>query len=816
MKTGTLTAWLARAPLRTLLLIILVWGLIIGDVVDERRSLIGETTARNDAIASTLALQTAETLLQVDQMLAGLVRDIADLPEDGQGFSPRLHEMLARRAASEPGIASVFVTDEYGIVRHSSHEPVSPGADQSTREWYIGPAAASDERTYIAATIRLRSSSNAVEPGFVMSRRLGRGPESFNGVIAATVPVLKLTSLYAKLSPGEGRTIALWRDDGSLMAEWPNLHGEYPQHDSQEVRQRQIGDGLVTDVMSGREVVRASEDVPGFDLHVVVASDLVPLLAENWDRTLYRGLAVASLTTLALVMAAWWSHRVQDRARRMRIKAQRAQERLASVVNSLDELVWSFDPARRKLSILGRESPRHTRLSRNLEAAFGITAELANLRNPLRDVVWTTRESVIEQEVVQDDGSIAWLLVRGRGVADDHGRIIQVEGIAGDITARKAADAQLQHNRRLQALGQLTGGIAHDFNNLLGIVVGNLELVAKTADTAPAVAGRIDAALAAALRGAELTTKLLGLSRPRPERSQVVDCNDVAVSIRNLAATILPSSITLDLDLDPPGCLVRVDAGGLQDALMNLVLNARDAMPEGGWLTIATRRRHVDDPATLNLPGIGPHVVVTVRDTGTGMTPEVLERIFEPYFTTREPGRGAGLGLSQVFAFVRGASGAVTARSTPGNGSTFELYLPAEAPLQAETDGGPAEALPRGNETILLVDDEPGLLSIMTQQLDLLGYRVIAAHDGETALALLHAEASKIDLLITDIAMSPSFDGIALVRAARARHPLMPAILMSGSHPGVLDWDAGSGPMPWIVEKPLLLGPLAHLIRSAL
>ena len=824
MKKPLSFGWIGQVPLRTLLLIALVWGLIVSDVIDERRGLIGETTARNDAIASTLALQTAETVLQVDHMLAGLARDIADLPDEGLSFSPRLHDMLARRAASEPGIASIFITDEYGIVRHSSHEPMSPGADQSTREWYIGPAASAEERTFIAATIRLRLSNNDIEPGYVMSRRLGRGAETFNGVIAATVPTVNLTSLYAKLLPGDGQTIALWRDDGSLMAEWPGRHGDYPQHETQEIRPQPIGDGLVVDMVTGREVVRASEAVPGFPLHVVVSTELVPLLAERWDRVLYRGVAVASFTTLALCLAAWWSHSVQQRARRMRAKAQRAQDRLASVVDSLDELVWSFDPVRGELSILGRESQRHAVLRRKLEAAFGVNgAQSSGTQKPLREVDWSPQELVIEQKVPGPDGSIAWLLVRGHGVVDDRGRLIEVEGIAGDITARKAADAQFQHSRRLQALGQLTGGIAHDFNNLLGVVVGNLELMAKAANLAPAMSARLDSALTAAMRGADLTAKLLGFSHPSAERSQVIDCNDIVVTMRDLIAPVLPLSVGLNLELAAPPCLARVDAGGLQDALMNLGLNARDAMPDGGRLTIATRREHVEDPATLNLPVAGPYVIVTVRDTGTGMPPDVLERIFEPYFTTREHGRGTGLGLSQVFAFVRGAAGAVTAQSTPGHGATFELYLPAvDEPCDGEDDrdgegGDGAEGpRPRGSETILLVDGEPAMLATMTQQLDLLGYHVIAAPDGPTAIELLGQPGVEIDLLLSDMAITPPIDGVAVARAARARHTDLPVILLGDTHGARLDWDTGLGPLPWLVDKPLRLGPLAHLIRSAL
>ena len=821
MTTTSPLRRLARLPLRSFLLMVMVWGLIISGIYDERRNLIAETMVRNDAIAATLALQTAETLLQVDQMLAGMVRDIADLhmPVDGPGFHPRLHDVLARRAASEPGIASLFVTDEYGIVRHSSHEPISPGADQSTREWYISPAGSTDEVTHIAATIRLRLSNDRIAPGFVMSRRLGRDPETFNGVVAATVPIANLTGIYARLLPAEGQTIALWRDDGALMAEWPNRHGEYP---TQRVQEKLHGandaDGLVIDALSGREVIRASAEVPGFPLHVVISTDLAPLLAEHWDRTYYRGVVVACLTTLALALTAWWMYHAQERTRRLRANAQRAQNRLAAAVAALDELVWTFEPRQGALTILGRESIRHAELHARLEAAFGLNGAQppAPPARLLRDVDWPAQEVVIEQPVPQADGSIAWLLVRGHGVHDENGRLIEVEGIAGDITARKIADGQVQHSRRLQALGQLTGGIAHDFNNLLGVVVGNLELVSKTSELAPSVASRLDSALTAAMRGADLTAKLLGFSRPHAERAQVVDCNRIVEIMHDLIAPVLPPTVSLTLDLTAQPCLADIDDGGLQDALMNLALNARDAMPEGGRLEISTSREDVEEPEALNLSAAGPYVVITMRDTGSGMTPEVLERIFEPYFTTKEVGRGTGLGLSQVFGFAHSARGSVRAQSTPERGSTFQIYLPAVEELPTEVTDGTGEPLPGGEETILVVADDRVLLATMAQQLDLLGYRVIAVPDGDTALSLLREPISDIDLVLSDMAMRPPVDGVSLARAARDAHPDLPIVLIADSPTAALDWTGAQGAMPWVVDKPLTLGPLAHLIRSAL
>lgn len=787
------------------LLVVGIWAIAINDVYNARREIIGEALARDRATAATLALQAAQTLTQIDQMLRTLARDLAVIDNGLARRNLRIHDMLASRAESEPGVASIIVTDRDGIVRWSSRTPSPPPVSLAGLKAFQGPASDPGDGSLLAAASPLRLANLAEAPGFGLSRRLVDGPDGLSGVIIAAMPITLFTDIYAKLLVGPGRSIALWRDDGALLAIAPDDGRGYP---------RQARDQAVDD-----DALRSTEAVPGFPAHVVVTTSRSVLLAERWGGMMRRVLFFAMARTLVVIAVGWWFWRTERRAASDRASEQRAKDQLAAVIGALDELVWRYDPDAGRLTILGTgsddEAPSRARLRADLEAAFAGQPDLDV--TPLGKAAWCPSERMIEHQVMQPDGSLHWLLVRGKGVADADGRIVEIEGIAGDITDRKVGEAAVQRSRRLEAIGLLSGGVAHDFNNLLGIIIGNLELIEKAVSRTPALTSRVEAALGAALRGADLTAKLLGFSRPHAERREVTDVNAVIASMRDLIKPALPATISLLLDLDGRPCISRLDPGGLQDALMNLALNARDAMPEGGKLIIATRQRPVTADEAPGLEQSAPHrhVIVSVRDTGTGMAPEVLERIFDPYYTTKEHGRGTGLGLSQVQAFARSAEGAVKARSTIGRGSEFLLYLPVTEETLPERAAAPSADLPGGTETILLVDDEPDLLGTAARQLELLGYRVITAANGSDALAILDGGVS-IDLMLSDVTMPPPLDGVALARTARQRHPGLPILLASGFFGDTLDWHDVPGDPPRILDKPLSLDVLARAVRTAL
>lgn len=350
-----------------------------------------------------------------------------------------------------------------------------------------------------------------------------------------------------------------------------------------------------------------------------------------------------------------------------------------------------------------------------------------------------------------------------------------------DLTQKLAIEAQLLQAQKMESVGQLTGGIAHDFNNLIGVIVGNLDLLSdrlKGDDEAEELAG---SALEAALRGADLTRQLLAFARRQQLKPEQIDVNDLVTRIGRLLRRAITGNIEIVVDLGDQVWPVIVDASQLETSLINLANNARDAMPDGGTLTISTSNECLDEEyAALHL-GLeaGDFAMIEVSDDGTGMPPEIASEIFDPFFTTKEQGKGTGLGLSMVFGFMKQSNGHINLYSEEGVGTTFRLYLPRDG-TTAAVAGTPTVVAPTigGGETILVVEDDPGMRRIVMRQLRELGYRLIEAEHAPAALEILERET--VDLLFTDIIMPKGMSGYDLARAVSSRWPATRVLLTSG------------------------------------
>ncbi|MES2194757.1 MAG: response regulator [Pseudomonadota bacterium] len=382
-----------------------------------------------------------------------------------------------------------------------------------------------------------------------------------------------------------------------------------------------------------------------------------------------------------------------------------------------------------------------------------------------------------------------------------------------DVTQQRKVEAQLRQSQRLEAVGQMTGGIAHDFNNLLTIIMGNAELIEETAD--PSLRALAEVARKAAERGAELTGRLLAFSRQQPLNPKATDINVLISRMDGLIRRAIGGQLEIKTVL--PGNLwhVFVDPSQLENALLNLAINARDAMPDGGRLTIETGNIRMDDAAVVDR-GLAPgdYLLVTVSDTGTGMDRDTLARAFEPFFTTKEVGKGSGLGLSMVYGFVAQSRGHVRIHSAPGQGTTVRIYLPRApegvAPARPEIRDG---SLPRGSEKILLVDDDAMVRRMVVTQLENLGYRVVSAVNGSQALDLLKAEGG-FDLLFTDVVMPGGLNGRQLADEARKLRPGMRVIFSSGYAESAVGGDLEPG--VHLLNKPYRRSDLAKKVREAL
>ncbi|GAA0867456.1 hypothetical protein GCM10009116_00320 [Brevundimonas basaltis] len=397
------------------------------------------------------------------------------------------------------------------------------------------------------------------------------------------------------------------------------------------------------------------------------------------------------------------------------------------------------------------------------------------------------------------------------------------ERVSREVAERESAQEALRQSQKMEAVGQLTGGIAHDFNNLLTVVLGNVNLAVRTLREAggnPRIERLLGSAQKGGERAAALTQRLLAFSRRQPLAPKVVEVDALAVGMSDLLHRSLGETIELDIVTSPGLWRIEADPNQLEASLLNLAVNARDAMPDGGRLTIETSNVQLDESDAARRPEVAPghYVCITVSDTGSGIPSDVLGKVFEPFFTTKEVGKGTGLGLSMVYGFARQSGGHVDLQSEPGEGATVRLYLPrmAQAPDAADA----AETAPRlepgaSSETILVVEDDDDVRTFTVEVLRGLGYRVLEAHDGVSAIRLLERQARAVDLLFTDVVM-PGMSGGELATAARELRPDIRVLFTSGYTRNAIGQDGRLKPGTEMIAKPFTAELLAARLRDML
>jgi signal transduction histidine kinase/CheY-like chemotaxis protein len=388
----------------------------------------------------------------------------------------------------------------------------------------------------------------------------------------------------------------------------------------------------------------------------------------------------------------------------------------------------------------------------------------------------------------------------------------------GEVARREAAEEALRQSHKMEAVGQLTGGIAHDFNNLLTVVLGNLELAKRhLASNADRATQGIDNALAGAKRAAALTQRLLAFSRRQPLEPRPVDINRLVAGTSDLLGRTLGESIAIETVLAAGLWPVEVDPNQLENALLNLAVNARDAMPNGGKLTIETANAFLDEAYAASHAEVEPgqYVAISVTDTGAGMPAEVVERAFEPFFTTKETGHGTGLGLSMVYGFVKQSGGHVKIYSEAGQGTTLRIYLPRLAGATAVPEEPPAEEAPAAaaGAAVLVVEDDPDVRAHSARSLRDLGYAVVEAADGPTALRRL--DESTVDLLFTDVGL-PGMNGRELVEEALRRRPGLKVLFTTGYARNAIVHHGRLDPGLHLLVKPYTQADLAAKVRRVL
>jgi two-component system NtrC family sensor kinase len=419
-----------------------------------------------------------------------------------------------------------------------------------------------------------------------------------------------------------------------------------------------------------------------------------------------------------------------------------------------------------------------------------------------------------------------WLLLQLAFGAPTLGLILWLEYLAlrrtnqfyAEVRRRESAEAVVRQSQKLEAIGQLTGGIAHDFNNLLSIVIGNVEAILRRTPQDEKTQRQARNALAGAERAAQLVRRLLAFSRRQPLDPKPIDVSQVMTQVASLLIRSLGENIQISTFRAPDLWITDVDPVELEAAIINLAINARDAMPKGGRLTIDARNAALDAEFCANVENLvpGEYVLISVADEGTGMKPEVLDRAFEPFFTTKAPGAGSGLGLSQVYGFIRQSAGHVVIDSSVGKGTTVQLYLPRSKATRPVLLEDPSREVLRGRgETILIVEDDSGVREHLSELLGELDYAVLVADHAEKALEFIGDRARKIDLLLTDIVM-PGMNGRQLADRALAERPTLQVLFMTGYARDAVVHQGRLEPGVVLIQKPISPPELSSRLRSML
>ncbi|WP_181421977.1 PAS domain S-box protein [Halomonas sp. LBP4] len=511
--------------------------------------------------------------------------------------------------------------------------------------------------------------------------------------------------------------------------------------------------------------------------------------------------------------------------KRLEESTRLSEERFHLVARATNDVIWDWDLVQSKVwwneSIetlfghdrsrleLGPESWAHRIHPADKEAVLaGIHAVIEGEASNWSD----------EYRFLHADGSSRTVIDRGFVLRDSDGQAVRMMGSMQDITQQRQVAEELRQVQKLEAVGQLTGGVAHDFNNLLTVILGNAELLAEELTATPQLRALADMTASAASRGAELTNRLLAFARRQALEPQVLNVNRLVAGMEELIRRTLLESIEIELVQAGGLWSVDLDAGQLESAILNLALNARDAMPGGGRLTIETANAMLDDSYADNHREVkaGQYVLISLSDSGTGMSEDVARQAFEPFFTTKKDGKGSGLGLSMVYGFVKQSAGHIKIYSETGEGTTVKLYFPrARAGAAMAVDATTSSLVEGGDEHILVVEDDAPVRRHVATLLQGLGYRVTSAGSGQHALAIIEAQAD-IDLLFTDVVMPGGINGRQLADRASVLRPRLKILFTSGYTENAIVHHGRLDPGVQLLSKPYRRQELAAKVRKVL
>ena len=716
----------------------------------------------------------------------------------------------------------IFVADASGKVVASTR-PLIIGTDISKRDYYMHAAnlPADDERVFIGSMTR-----GQVTRLWQMNlaRRLDNPDGSFAGVIAASYDMATLTRLYRESELGDHGMIAVVGLRDAILrgvAGPPPGEGDVSIANSPmfiAMQKSPAGEWTGPSAMDGIVRIHAFRGVPDRDLEITVGIDRAEAMASaaGWERDAL--IFASGVTVFILLLAALllW----EERGIRVRQEALiRERGILEATLTGMTDGIMMVDADLRLLE-WNPHFPEFTgvpadilRVGLSMEEILRAQAEAGEF-----GPVDVAAEVARRMALLRSGGSVGTIERPRPG-----GRMLEIRRnplpgggfvtLYTDVTARHETEERLRQTEMVAAIGRLTAGVAHDFNNLLASISGNAEMLHDQLADQPTVARRLSIILQAAGRGATMIRQLLAFSRKQALVPVAIDLNQTVRGITDLLRATLGRSVNIETNLAEGLWPALVDPVQVEHVILNLAINARDAMPEGGMVVISTMNVSLDHNERSHELAAGDYAVIAVSDTGTGMTAEVLRNAFEPFFTTKPPGEGSGLGLSQVYGVATQSGGGVQIESAPNEGTTVRVFFPrasaSVAPVANRQVSRPApRAEAKHHAAILLVDDEADCRETIGAMLEASGYAVTQAEGGEKALRLL-GQGLNADLLLVDVAM-PEMSGVELARIVRVRHPSLSVVFITGG-----EGERISGER-WVLAKPFLTRTLVEMLDAAL
>ncbi|HEY6256839.1 MAG TPA: PAS-domain containing protein [Xanthobacteraceae bacterium] len=795
--------WIIAAGVALIAVIAIGTAVLVSGFRDRARA---ETKHELDNTAYIIAEHCEGTFQSVELVQKNMIEQMQSLGVASSDDLERLMSgpdaqlILKDVVSGLPQLDALSLVSPSGKLINSSRALPTPGTIETEREYF--KALTSDKSLMLFLSEPERSRRTGAWTTYLVRRLLGPNGE-FIGMIVGVMELRHFEQFFGSISTGKEVAIALFRSDGTLLARDP--------HVEPTIGRASLETPLFQDTWTAADEADRLASLQALTHYPVVVSVSTTASAAlaKWlpeAETIVGAVALAALSIGIYVLLIVRKMGQGIRLSRQRLRAQKLQ--LDTALNNMSQGLLMCDSEERVVLC-----------NRRYMEIYGVPEEMVARRCSRSELIahhYATGVLVGDpaHHLARTAGDVAQRRPYTRTLETSDGRTIFVinrwieDGMwvstHEDITERRGVEAQLRQAQKMEAVGNLTGGVAHDFNNLLTVIIGNLDLLQEDIAGSRAAEQKVETILQAAERGAELTRLMLAFSRRQPLQSKPVDVNELIRNTTRLLGRTLGEEISIKLKASRDVRPALVDESQLETALLNIAINARDAMPDGGTLTITTANAELDADYTALHPGVtaGPYVRIEIADTGTGMPADVVERIFEPFFTTKTVGKGTGLGLSMVYGFMKQSGGHIMVYSEVGHGTAFKLFLPLARQAEAQAQSPPlAPDLPARhgrNAVILAVDDNPDVRATVVVQLQDLGYQVREADSAHSALAILNG-SERVDLLFTDVVMPGGLNGKELATKARTKRPELKVLFTSG-FPGT-----STGPGTNIDEGDVLL-----------